>query len=574
MNNNSDNSNRPNIVEERTFFTNDRRFERKIPQTKIISSPCIVVDRNEIIGGGGAGGGGSGSGGGGGTGYSNQNKSIEEMSADEMRRYLKEKNDSSLSKKLSNALTSTTTYVNSVVFRTNANLNNTTGQNKMVGCDMVTLEQSHELSLQDLGCLSIDEAFRTYANDKKKKALLFKCKEITADNLVNESISVRELKHYGFTLFDINKKFNIRWVDICQKLKLNASDLKREDGWFDINVLSSCVNTQQGNLIHDLQFSINDIRRLKCADAEMSQLNFDFDRLFEIGFNKQDLKEFPWYPDTMASLLNLQAKHLSKKHLNLDRNDFAFLILNRGHWTYDFFVDTLEMKEKMVDFLFDHAQQCFNSNSVNVKNVQVAQSNLNSRVEYKQKHKKTTVTLADLYTSDNDSSDEEYGQHNKIYFKSTANQFVASTTTMHSNKSSSSSSCRQENDFTKSNNTFQQSEEKFFGEFELKQREMQYKQNFTSNMRPNENKKHPSLGAYSTQQYRSTKSNRGGKKKTKKDNIGDEIQFINSVNDYYYYNYDLEENVDEGGGGGGGCNDDDDDYDEQRPKRKDHIVIL
>lgn len=474
------------IVDERTFFTNDRKFEKKIPQRTIVQSRSIAIDRNQIITTDGL------------SDDSEINKSIEEMTAEEMRRHIKDKRNNNLPKTISKVLTSATSYVNSIVFK-NSDKNDTISDN-------VKLEESKVLTLENLGCRTIDQAFQKYAKNGKK--YLFKCPEINADNLVNQSIFIRELKHYGFSLFEINKKFNIRWIDICQKLKLNASDLSREDGWFDVKTLSDCVNVQRGNLIYDLQFSIDDIRRLKCADAEMSQLDIDFDKLCQIGFNKNDFKEFPWYPDTMANLLGLQSKHLSKNYLNLNRNDFAFLILNRGHWTFDFFIEELEMKESMVNFLFEYAKQCKQNNSIPIDHA-VANVNLNSEIVYKQKNKKT-LTLADLYASDEDD------EQDKIHFKNVT-------------KSKVSPSFNQTPSFQSYHQTENISEQ-FFGQTELQKREEEYRK------QSKKMKKNGSLltknnnSNYSSTSY--THTNDINDKASGVTDNTEQIDFINSVESY------------------------------------------
>lgn len=94
---------------------------------------------------------------------------------------------------------------------------------------------------------------------------------------------------------------------------MKAFHLSREDGWFDTRVISDYVSKERGDLIVDIQFNIDDIRRLKCADMEISKFELDFDILIEKGFTKVDLLEFPWYPDTMVDILNLRKEHLSTK---------------------------------------------------------------------------------------------------------------------------------------------------------------------------------------------------------------------------------------------------------------------
>lgn len=70
---------------------------------------------------------------------------------------------------------------------------------------------------------------------------------------------------------EIKKKFNISWSDVVNVLHLKPCDLTREDNWFDTTTLSEYV-LDRTSLIDDIGFNIDDIRRLKCADLEISKL--------------------------------------------------------------------------------------------------------------------------------------------------------------------------------------------------------------------------------------------------------------------------------------------------------------
>ena len=128
---------------------------------------------------------------------------------------------------------------------------------------------------------------------------------------------------------EINKKFKIQWTDIVNVLQLKAHHLTRENGLFDTTILSDCIHCQKGNLIIDIGFTIDDIRRLECKDLEISKMDIDFDDMIRIGFTKQDLLAFPWFPDSMVEMLGLKKVHLSAKFLNLKKEDFYHLIKTR-----------------------------------------------------------------------------------------------------------------------------------------------------------------------------------------------------------------------------------------------------
>ncbi len=166
---------------------------------------------------------------------------------------------------------------------------------------------------------------------------------ITATDFQKEGLYVSELQKLGITLQDVVYILKFPWKDICFKLKFNRALMTRESGWFDSNALSTSIVRGQGDIIRDLNFSIEDIFRLKCTDFEASKLQLDMDTLCSIGLNKIDFLKLPWYKETMVSVLGLTKEHLLEE-LMLKKKDFLFLFKKRN-WNYSFLISELEFTE-------------------------------------------------------------------------------------------------------------------------------------------------------------------------------------------------------------------------------------
>jgi hypothetical protein len=119
----------------------------------------------------------------------------------------------------------------------------------------------------------------------------------------------------------------------------SAAVMTRETGWFDVPTLSLYVHTEGANLIRDCGLDVGIIFRLRCVEAELSQLSIDFDQLLDAArLVREYFLGLPWYPENMVQLLQLRKQHLFA--LRLAPKDYKFLLSQRG-WNIKFLRESL-----------------------------------------------------------------------------------------------------------------------------------------------------------------------------------------------------------------------------------------
>lgn len=105
---------------------------------------------------------------------------IDSMSSEQYQKYLEEKNDTSLSKKIVNVFSKIGGGIVSTFSDTRTENGRSRSRNLTA---QVILDQKEFLTLNELSCASIREALENY---KKNKKYLFKCTDITAENMRQE----------------------------------------------------------------------------------------------------------------------------------------------------------------------------------------------------------------------------------------------------------------------------------------------------------------------------------------------------------------------------------------------------
>jgi hypothetical protein len=210
---------------------------------------------------------------------------------------------------------------------------------------------------KDLGHSSLKSALEARVHLRH----LRKCPpaQVSGAALLDEEIDIDDLQtRYKLTLSDMVRQLRVDWRSLLA-MGLSIDKMTRENGWFDVNVLSTDFIAQAGgNVVGHLGFNAAALLRLRCTDVEVAQLALGFDVLIQrCGLDRRTFLQLPWFPQTMIDLLGLQRSHLVDPPLQLRAKDFAFLRRSRPEWTLEMFRDQLKFTpDELVDLVgFDRA---------------------------------------------------------------------------------------------------------------------------------------------------------------------------------------------------------------------------